>query len=568
MADCKTSGGAVGNTGECKNPDGTIGKKVSGAFPNRNDATGPTGLQINLDNLQNPIFDMTALLSAAQNYAALNTAVNQLIGYEVVWFRAVPQIRSQDVIFQEWTLSNVTDVPLCLKVVLPNGDFPDSKYNYDLMGLEYEVPLEVHIDKRYWEQIVGSATAPQKKDIVYFSIANKLYEVVSSYLFRGFLEQETTWKVSLRKYQPQASRREGDALKETIDKYTVSAEEIFGEKLESDIRKLTDDKQMSPFNTTERDKYKTINSKLQIISSKLDIYGIVVAESFYDLSSSNSFNAVIYNGTDEIKTTDDRSISAWTMIDHGLVNEYEVLSIDASSVLPYPANYTLRIKTRNKGFQIDDYIEIYRPGSLNFYAKIISDTQSNNNEYYIYIEPAVIDHLNSVKTTWTTAKNYKMRVVNPASILDGINTTPDNGFKVNIYANQYVKIEYGTQTHIAILDEKLLEKEWYGIIVNVGNTWGQYNVHIYRQHPSDTVTKLQSIFYETINFTPEQTTVDYYTINRSPSFLTNLRLYSYTMEEEKQIGDLLRYFVKDGDQLIIGDNADLRFRAPYTGQQR
>lgn len=556
---------ADGNT----NIDGTQGKKVSAAFPNRNDpASSTSGLQINYNSINNPVFDINSLLPLAQEYNALNNALNQLIGYEVRWFRAVPQVRSQDVIFQEWTLFNVEDEPKCIKVVLPDGNFPDSKYNYDLFGLEYEVPLEVHIDKSYWEYMVGEGTAPQKKDIVYFAIPNKLYEVVSSYLYRGFMEQETTWKVNLRKYMPEAARREGDALKETIDKYTVSAEEIFGEKLESDIRKLTDDKQMSQFNTTSEDKYKSIDKSLQIVDDKIDIYGVLVAETYYDLNTSDSSTAVLYNGTDEISVQDDRSISAWAMIDPGVVEEYDVLSIDSSTTITPPANYVIKVKSRNKGFNTGDNIEIWRPGSLNFYGKIIDTSTSANNEYYIQIDDAVVDHLNTIKSNWSDARNYKIRKINPVSILDGTYNSIDKGFKVSIHANQYIRVKYGSQTYIAVLDEKLSDKVWYGIIVNIGNTWGQYNVHVYKQHPTDSTNKLQSVFYDTLNLTPEATTVEYYTINKSPSFLTNLRLYSYTMEEEKQMEDLLRYFVKDGDQLVIGDNADLRFRAPYTGQQR
>jgi len=553
---------------DCKTTDGTQGSKLSAAFPNRNNPAQGSGLQINLDALNTSVFDMNSMVSVARNYNALNGAINQLVGYEVVWFRAVPQIRSQDVIFQEWTLYNVDDTPICPKVVLPDGNFPDSKYNYDLFGLEYEVPLEVHMDKRYWESIAGEGTAPQKNDIVYFSMPNKLYEVVSSYLFRGIMEQETTWKINLKKYQPKASRREGDALKETIDNYTVSVEEIFGEKLESDIKKLTNDKQLSPLNTTERDKYKTLDKDLQIINSNVDIYGVIVAQAYYDLNTSRLFDAVSYKGIDEISDKDDRCITAWTMIDPGVIEEYNVESIQLDNTLTYPANCILKLKSRIKGLQVDDNIEIYRAGALNFYAKVISDGQVNNNEYYIKIDDKVIQHLNSIKGNWADTKNYKMRKINPVSILDGMNTSTNKGFRVNIYANQYIKIEYGSQMHIAILDEKLLDKNWYGIVVNIGNSWNQYNVHVYRQHPTDSTTKLQSFFYETLNFTSEPTTVDFYTVNKSPSFLTNLRLYTYTMEEEKQMGDLLRYISKDGDQLILGDSVDGRFKAPYTGQQR
>jgi hypothetical protein len=547
-------------------------QKVSVAFSDRNVEDNPDGLQI-CDVTDNPAFDMTAMLSAVQLYTKINFAVNQLIGMEVRWFRAVPQQRAQDVIFQEYTLSCVEDTPLCLRVVLPNGDFPDSAYNYDLMGLEYEVPLEVHIDKAYWESFAGGGSAPQKNDIVYFAVPNKLYEVVSSYLLRGFMEQETTWKINLRKYQPKASRKEGPNLTQTIDDYTVSEGEIFGEKIASDVQKLQDDKQMSPFNSTERDKYKTMDKDLFVATSRLEMYGTVIAESFYDLGSSNYFNAVTYNPSDNISSTDDRCITAWTMIDPGVVTNYEVESITYNAALVYPANYVVKTKTRINQNRITppsagDNIEISRPGSLNFYATIVDyDPSDNDNTFHVQIDDVVVDHLASIKTAWTTAKGYKMKVQNPVSILDGINGET-SGFKVDIYANQYLKIVYGSQQHIAIITEKLLDKDWYGIVVNIGNSWGQYNTYIYKQHPSDAATKLKNIFYETMDFTPENTYVDYYAINKSPSYITNIRLYVSTMEEEKQMNELLSYFVKDGDQLIIGDNADPKFRAPYIGQQR
>jgi len=547
-------------------PNSSQSNKVSGAFPNSNNPnTSGTGLQINYDAINNPVFDINAMLPAVQEYMALNTAINQMIGYEVRWFRAVPQYRSQDVIFQEYTLYNVEDEPKCIKVVLPDGNFPDSKYNYDLMGLEYEVPLEIQIDKRYWEYEVGSGTAPQKGDIVYFAIPNKLYEVVSSYLLRGFMEQETTWKINLRKYQPQASRREGAALTETIDKYTVSSEELFGEKTKSDVMKIVDDKQFNPNNSASRDKYKIIDPDLYIANVQLEIYGVKVAETFYDLNSSKYFDAVKYKGIDQITTSDDRCITAWTMFDAGVLPEYVVESIILGAANA-AANYTITLKSKHETLQLDSYVEIYRPGALSFYAQIIAVTGSAS--YEVKIDQPVITHLSSIKANWISATNYKLKPKSPANILDGINDTEGTGFKVNIFANQYIKIKYGTQEHIAICTDKLLDKEWYGIVVNVANTFSQYNVYVYKQHPTDNVSKLQTVFYETLDFTPEMTTVEYYSINKSPSMLTNLRLYAMGMEEEKQKQDLLRYFVKDGDQLIIGDNADLKFRAPYTGQQR
>lgn len=543
---------------------------LSAAFPNSSKPQSDSGLQINKEALSSPVFNLSHLSKVAQNYNALNFALNELIGYDVRWFRAVPQIRSQDVIFQEWTLYNVEDTPKCIKVVLPDGNFPDSKYNFDLMGLEYEIPLEIHIDKGYWENMVGSGTAPQKEDIVYFAMPNKLYEVVSSYLYRGILEQETTWKVNLRKYQPKAARKEGNALKETIDKYTVSVEEIFGEKLESDIKKLTDDKQMSPFNSTEKDPYKTVNAYVDVINNRLEIYGTLISEAYYDLNKSDSTDAIIFNGTDIIGKNTDRCLTSWIMIDPGVVEEYDVESLTSTTTSP-GANYLMRIKSKNKGFEVGDNIQIFRPGSLNFYAYIVSDSSTTiGSDYYIKIDDAVIKHLETIKSDWPSARNFKMRVIEPVSILDG-KVAEDNenqGLTVNLYANQYIKIEYGTQEYIAVMDKRLIDKQWYGLIVNIGNSWNQYNVYVYKQHVSSSEDKLEIVFYETIDLTGEDVTVDKYTINKSPSFLTNLRLYNYTMEEEKQKQELLSYFVKDGDQLIIAIDGNGRFIAPYIGMQR
>jgi hypothetical protein len=270
------------------------------------------------------VFDINSLLKVAQNYVRLNQSINVMIGTEVRWFRAVPQQRSRDVIFQEYTLSNVEDVPLCIKVMLPDGNFPDSKYNYDLMGLEYEVPLEVQMDKTYWEAIAGKGTAPQKKDIIYFPIPNKLYQVESSFLARGFMEQETTWKINLKKYMPEASRREAESLKQTIDDYTVSAEELFGDDMNRDINKITNDRQNSPYNSTIMDKYKTLNDAMHVIVQDLDIYGVKVSSSYYDLSTSDSHVAVTYPIRDVVTVDDDRAMSVWFKVTENSNKEYAI----------------------------------------------------------------------------------------------------------------------------------------------------------------------------------------------------------------------------------------------------
>lgn len=548
---------------ECSDP-----KKQNISASNPASQTENSGaVKVNLNENALNIFNPNYALSALQTFNAFNNTANKMFGIEARWFRAIPQQKSKDIMFKEFTLSNVEDNPLCIKVIIPDGNFPDSKYQYDLMGLEYEVPLEIHIDKKYWEEIAGFGTAPQKKDIVYLSMPNKLYQVESSYLKRGFMEQETTWVANLRKYMPEASRREGENLKDTIDKYTVSEEEIFGDAQNAEYDKLRDDHQMSPFNSTERDLYKYIDPKLTILPNNVEIYGTIFAEGFYDMNSSELYNAIEYkNPTGDVITTErDRAITSWIMPQQN-DTEYDVVWIKQDNSLSNSANFKIKIKNV-KNISINDIFVISRPGALNFYATLISDIHKASGIYLCKIDQGVIDYMNSINSNWKTAKGYKMKIQNSITLLDGINDT-STGLSTNIYANQYIKITYGTQEHIITMSEKMEDLQWYGIVVNIGNTWGQYNVYVWEQHPTDTSSKLKIKYYETMNFTPEETTIEKYTINKSPSYITNIRLFKTTIEEEKQKQELLSYYTKDSDQALILDNADYRFRAPYISKQK
>lgn len=548
-------------------------QSIGAAFPGEQGEITVSGLNVNLDADAWSTFNPNYALSALQTYNTMNNVANKMFGIEAIWFRAVPQQRSKDVIFQEYTLSCVEDTPTCIKVMISDGNFPDSNYQYDLMGLEYQVPTEVQIDKKYWEDEFGFGTAPQKKDIVYLQTPNKLYQVESSYLKRGFMEQETHWMVNLIKYQPEASRKEGDDLKETIDKYTVSEGELFGDSIDAEIEKLTDKKQMSPLSSTSEDKYKEIDKNLKIESYNFDIWGIVVAESAYDLSSPEVYNAIRYkNSTDIISKSEDRSVTAWISPQSDNEREYTLNKwpsgnyFEPNSTLTPPANYKIKISGA-KRFAMDDTFIFYRSEKQNLYAKVIDDNHSAQGIYWVKIDNTVISHMNSIEARWESRSNWKMKVKDPINIIDGKNEN-NQGFVVNIFANQYIKVTYGSQEHIAVMDEKLENKYWYGIVINIGNTWEQYNVHVWKPSTHDKDQKLDSLFYETIPFITEETTVDEYTLNKSQSYMTNIRLFNSTIEEEKQIQELLSYFTQNADKALILDNCDSKFRAPYISQQR
>jgi hypothetical protein len=547
---------------ECSDPKN---QQVNGAFPANN--TGGGALEINFDANTLDIWNPNAALSAVNTFTSMNNIANKMFGIDARWFRAVPQQRSKDVIFQEYTLYCVEETPLCIKVILPDGNFPDEAYQHDLMGLEYPLPTEIQIDKAYWEEVSGFGTAPQKKDIVYLPMPNKLFQVESSYLKRGFMQQETTWIVNLIKYQPEAARREGNALKETLDQYTVSQEELFGEEIENNIKKITNDKQFSPLTSTSEDKYKELDDKLQVLNYNLDFHGIVVAETIYDLNTSQKFNAITYkNSNDIISSKCDRSITTWVNSREDKSPEYDIVYIERNSSLLPPANFRIKIRGK-KRFGIGDNFHIYRSEFMNLYARVIKD--SGQGIYECLIDEPVLEHLDNVQSSWWTkwTNGWKLKVKDPITIIDGINQT-NGGFRVTINADQYIKILYGYQEHIAILDKRLINDHWYGLVVNIGNTWGQYNVNLWEPHPTDSHSRLRSVFYETLPFSPQETEVEKYTVDKSFAYITNIRLFDSTIEEEKQTEELMSYFTQNADRALILDNADPRTGISYISQQR
>jgi len=544
----------------------TENQGISGAVPGNNNPKKGIGLNVNEDALKNTIFNPNNLLSAVQTYKVLNNVANKMFGLEARWFRAVPQQRSKDVIFQEYTLSQVEEEPICLNVLLPTGQSIESKYNYDLMGLEYELPFEVNIDKMYWEEMAGYGTAPQKKDIVYLVMANKLFQVESSYLKRGFMEQETHWVINLRKYSQEASRKESEALQDTIDQYTVGEEELFGDMIKDDIEKIVDKKQMDPANSTTKDKYKEISKTLQTINYDLKIGGITVAESIYDLSTSDEKISINYkNSQDKIDKNNSRSILAWFNPKKTNTKKYLVTKIIPDSTITYPANFKIYIKGNHK-FAKGDVLTVHKTDIQTFYGTIIDDTYSMNGIYFIKIEQDVLDNMDSIQTKWYLTKGWKASVKSNINILSSIGEK--DKFKVNIISNKFIQVEYGQKINIFSLETAIKDGTWYGIVVNFGNAWNQLNVNLWTPSLTDLENKLESVYFKTISIEPADIELDKYYINASESYLTNIRLFNQTIEEEKQSNELLSYFTVNGDYGLILDNADQKLTIPYISKQR
>ena len=187
--------------------------------------TGGLGIDIN-----------EIIKSAYGTVLEIQQAATETVGINCLWARATPVINSEDVILQEYTLTEVgLECPKIVKAIVSNTDYNAGEYTIDLFNLQYVQPLEINVTIQEWANIFGSTTMPQKGDVLYIDLYNKLFEVQSSELMYTIAALPTYYKVILSKYSPTQSRRETEEFRESVEDLTVSQTELFGDLISEEV---------------------------------------------------------------------------------------------------------------------------------------------------------------------------------------------------------------------------------------------------------------------------------------------------------------------------------------------
>lgn len=220
---------------------------------------------------------------AIRLYKDLNLMANTLFGHDTIYYRANPQTRSKDVVLMEYSLFE-HDEGQCIKVVVPNNEFPDNKLNMGPFGVDFELPFEVQVDKDYFQKIFGDGTGPQKRDVIYIPRTGRIYEVSSSYLFRDFMNEPLYFKVSLIKWLPKTNAEQSETLN-TLESFTMSAGKLFGKEIADEEIKVTDPQQFNVA-TTKEDPVRTyLDADLGVKEEKVLNYYTLISEFHYQLQS-------------------------------------------------------------------------------------------------------------------------------------------------------------------------------------------------------------------------------------------------------------------------------------------
>lgn len=458
-----------------------------------------------LTKIENFTFEPYKVNSAITMYKDLSYTINTLFGHEVQYARTSPLANGKDFSLREWTLYDV-DEPQCFKILVPNNEFPDNKIAFGEYGLDFEMPFEVHIVKQYFEDNFGVGTGPQKRDIIYFPLTNRIYEVGSSYLFRDFMHKDSYWKVSLVKYSPKANRYEPTNLRESLEDISWSAEERFGEEIREDELKKTKPQQYDPkLGSNTVDPVRAyLNDKLNIVENKFMNYHTVISETHYDLRSiydpKTLALAVRYANAATFTETENRSFTAWfkDIPPRVKVPRDVIFNITQLSPTPvydsylktdvYQFNITLNVQ---RLYTLNDLIKITRFNGFSTFGYWLSSVGMN---HVIRIPADVLGAVNAMYPNWITQSSNYAEVSQEKVLFSGYNTTNFTGWELNILAKRFFLFKSNDIRYYFVMQNDISDNDWYGIFFNVSNTYGQVSIDLWKRKWSET------------SLSPEQTT--------------------------------------------------------------
>jgi hypothetical protein len=563
-------------------------------------------------------------------YQDLSKIVNNVFGHEVVYYSVQPQGRGKDVVLKEYTLFDVVDEK-CVKVMVPNNTFPDAALTFDSWGLNFNQPFEIHIDRKYFESIFGKGSQPRKRDIIFFPLTNRIYQIDSMYVFRDVNNYPVYFKIQLVKYEIKKNTSFVDPVAESaLLDYTVNTQKLFGEEIENQEIELTKPQQYTI--TSQRrleDPIRSYISKgLPIIEYDLNNNWTIVFNNYYDLDklfidAQNMVDpaspalldferdAVRWKADPVLTENDERSFMCWFRTRNFL---------DRSKLVPKPApKLTITIDTIGTGEITYTTYPIPHKLSLgenpNGFISILGDaTRSGGFEILEIVDQFRFKIKDNGAAAPVTTAGWKAQKAQSRILFDGyyggqglhidfiwsgsnaVTSPTDNNyiqtgsFRIKIN-NLEVYSPFGAGIASTIGQFIPSVDDWYGFVFNFSNIFRQYSLKVWQLtydpdnplaqtsdlsliHSMDGVTSQAYTFnilpvIDNDYDSPFYGTNSYsYKTSSCPLWATNYRFFKHMVEEEKQSTMLNQNIIGDAHLAIIIDNAKPVLKLPKVARNR
>ena len=570
-------------------------------------------------NLFNP-YDVNRGINVYQD---LSKMVNNLFGHEVNYYSVQPNGRGKDIVLKEYSLFDVVDEK-CIKVMVPGNDFKDNKPIYDTFGIQFETPIEIHIDRKYFEGIFGKGSQPRKRDIIFFPLTNRIYQIESTYLHRDFNLYPVYFKCQLMKYEVKQNTQfiNKVAEKELLD-YTVNTKDLFGEETQEEIEKVTKPQQffVSSQRRTEDPTRSYIDHYVPIIEYDLNNNWTIVFNSYYDLErflyddptstskTDEQRQAVRYKSLPILGENDELSFTCWFK-NRNYVDRTKLVNKPAPKIAitsytisdgritysTYPIAHKLSMGTNPEG-----YVSILADGARSGGFKVLAIPDA----YKFTVKDIGADTPGSI-STWKMQKAQARTLIYGRKDNQGIQIQMIwSGSNATSTGTEYIQTgsfrilindleilsPFGTGTTSSIGQFIPTLDDWYGFVFNFSNLFKQYSINVWQMlydpenpaaqtsdlglvHLKEGITTTKYMYsipsnVETSNQVETfQTDNNSYKILGSPLYLTNLRIFQNMIEKEKQSSILNQNVVGDSQLAIIIDNAKPILKLPKIAKNR
>lgn len=191
-------------------------------------ASGISSPSCESSNKYNPYAGLTSAIALQQS---LSDSVACMIGIPIYYFKLKPDSGSKDITFKEYTLMNVESAKQ-IKLIVNEGQMPSSKPEFSDFGLDWQTDWETEISKTMFATAFGITSQPMEGDLIYIPMMKRMWMVNESYEEKNgsLMWNNTTFKLSLVKYQEKGSVDLGD-FDSTIDSLVKTKyEDLFGDK--------------------------------------------------------------------------------------------------------------------------------------------------------------------------------------------------------------------------------------------------------------------------------------------------------------------------------------------------
>lgn len=525
------------------------------------------GNDTGIDNEKEFYYDPYELGAAEKLNQDLNEQVQEMFGHQVDYVKVRENSKKGvDYILREYNLFGVKSADIkCIKVLVPDNRFPENNFEFNSYGMNYGEFMEVHITDSYFKKMYDSKTFPQQRDFLYFPLVNRMYEVASTYLVRGFNMLPTYWKLTLTKYEKRASIViEDSTLQNEIDTKLKGVDQFQNEVVE-ESEDLIDRSQLK-LNDNNLDTVRNyIHPKMKYSEDEIRNYFTLISNSQYDLGKLwnqeiNPDLTVSYKMP--FKVEQDKASTITELVS---LNKVKTTSLNASMVLFSGIDYkvTLSLGSFHDRYKVDSNISLWKKISgIKTFLGSAKITSINNDR------DEIICTLNN--TFDVSEVDLVSLTVNRNLLISGSNTydfktrernfTKDsdaNRLSLFITENNSITLEYFGNIYTYILEEKLVEDIWYGFVISFNLRFRQLSISIYEVEGNTTSGEMQLIesFTEDNFENITRTTSGVLNLLDSPIKITNIRVFEEHLEGDKHSGYLSRNIINNDGKSLVIDNA-------------